>query len=259
MNRPVPARHVTSPPQSLSVPRTASATNHPIVSIALPSLFPDAHFPMANMRAKSHGAQRRRSALSATARRITRNLILGIVGSQLMIIASLPLEAATVRLRVVDPTGAGVPKILAIVTSLEGKGEIWRGLTDDKGFSSSPDAPAGIYEAIATDPYGPWITKVVDFVLAAAPLVVELRLRTTVVDGVLTTKVEVPVQLLMGDGQPAAGAQVPGRDLEAKHIFWAKTDSQGRAVLTVPLDGAEITVIYEGQVKAQGATIKSGL
>jgi len=33
MNRPVPEGHMTSPPQSVSIPRTASATNRPIASI----------------------------------------------------------------------------------------------------------------------------------------------------------------------------------------------------------------------------------
>src|SRR5271157_3463927 len=33
MNRPVPEGHMTSPPQSVSIPRTASATNRPVASI----------------------------------------------------------------------------------------------------------------------------------------------------------------------------------------------------------------------------------
>src|SRR6516164_3478080 len=56
MKRPVPDAHITSPPQSVSIPNTASATNRPILSTSSP-LFLQRTKP--HVQAKRYEHQRR--------------------------------------------------------------------------------------------------------------------------------------------------------------------------------------------------------
>jgi len=188
------------------------------------------------------------------AKAITRLALLLILG----LVCPL-VEAATVKVRVNDTSGVGIPKILVIVRPLEGRGEDDYELTDAKGFVPSLDLSPGLYEVIAANPYGPWITKVKDFVVRSTPLELELRLEGTIINSYLLTRFDLRVQVVAGDGGPVSGAVLLARDLEAKDLFWAKTDDKGWATLVVPFDGAEVSAFYQGQVQTREVDIKSDL
>ena len=182
------------------------------------------------------------------------------VASLMLSLACPSLKGVTVKVRVADQTSVGIPKILVIVNSLEGKGEVCREFTDGKGFIPSLDLSPGLYQAIATDPYGPWVTKVKEVVVASVALELELRLEFVIIDRLPVATSKLPIQILNRDGRPISGATILARDLEAKYaFFWAHTDKHGRALVTLPLDGAELVTIYHDHVLSKEITVESAL
>ncbi len=174
-------------------------------------------------------------------------------------VACPPLEATNVKFRVMDPSGACFSKVLVIVRSLEGRGEIDRELTDRDGHVRPVDLSPGVYQVIASYPYGGWDTSVKEFVVGSRAVQLELVLVPAKIGGYLLTKLDLRVQVVAADGEPVSGADLMARDLEAKYFFWAKTDDKGWAMISVPLDGAEISAVYRGQVHTQEVNIKSHL
>ena len=157
--------------------------------------------------------------------------------------------AAPFRIRVTDPIGAeGVDKVLVIVQSLDGKGEVLRTLTDPKGSITPIDLAPGLYRLIATYPYGYWFTQVREFVVSAAPVNMDLHMDGAVIDRVAAPGVKVQVTVVNRDGKAIKNAHILGRDRQALSNRWDTTDGQGHAVVTVGVNGADIVAIYNEQV-----------
>src|SRR6516162_5491259 len=84
--------------------------------------------------------------------------------------------AAPLRLRLLDASGGSFPDVRVIVKSLEGKGEIFRSLTDSAGSVAQRNLAPGLYRVIATCPYGICKTKVSEFLVHIDPVELELKL-----------------------------------------------------------------------------------
>src|SRR5690242_15077869 len=97
----------------------------------------------------------------------------------LALMACFYANAVPVHLRVLDQTGAGFPDVLVIIKSLAGKGEIFRGLTDQAGSVPERDLIAGLYRAIATCPYSICETKVTEFLVSDTPVELELKVNVS--------------------------------------------------------------------------------
>ena len=148
-----------------------------------------------------------------------------------------------------DPVGAeGLDKILIIVQALNGKGEVLRCLSDSKGSMPPVDLSAGLYRVIATNPYGYWFTQVREFLVSDTPVDVEMRMNGGVVQRVPAPGLELKVSVVDREGRPAEGAEVLGRDPDATVHHWAKADARGQAVVKIGVNGADVVVIYKGQV-----------
>lgn len=168
------------------------------------------------------------------------------------------LNATEARIQVVDETGMGVPEILVIVKSLEfGKGVDFRALSGKDGFVPPVDLPPGLYQAIATDPYGPWFTKVQDFVMAKAPLTIRVTIRAAIIDSIPIWEAHVKVRVRDANGAPVPGAKVIGRDPAAKDFDLAETDARGLATVGISGNGAEVVVVYRDQVHSELVDIKT--
>jgi hypothetical protein len=162
--------------------------------------------------------------------------------------ALLPVQSswsATVTVRVTDSVGADrLPKILIIVRSLEGKGEITRGLTTDDGVFSVVNILPGLYQAISLNPYGYWRSEAHEFVVTEKDVLVEFRLKGSVIDQVAFPEQQITVRVVDQKGNAVPGAQVLGRDIEARFMRFNTTDEEGRAKVTIPCGESQISVIY---------------
>jgi len=158
-------------------------------------------------------------------------------------------SAAPLHLRVMDQTGAPFPDVLVIVKSLEGKGEIFRALTDQAGGVPERKLAAGLYRVIATCPYGICETKISEFLLRDTPVDLELKV------GIPSTRDNVVIvgpsnRLRLGvidtQGRPAGSAQILVRDSNAEFERWYKANGEGEADVE-PLGAATtFVVLYQG-------------
>jgi len=155
-------------------------------------------------------------------------------------------HAARVRIRTVLAEREPVANVLVIVRSIEGQQEEFaRALSGPDGSVPSVELRPGIYEAIATCPYGHIPTTVDDFVLGDQPAEVEVLLSIDDDERVNYNQTAWNVQVLDQGGLPAVNAVVIGRNMEASTgVSVARTDRRGRATVSVPVDGAIIEVIY---------------
>jgi len=79
-----------------------------------------------------------------------RRLTLFTVCALVPLFLSGSAQCATVTIRTTDSVGAdSISKVLIIIRSLEGRGEMPRGLTDTSGILSVSDVKPGLYEALA--------------------------------------------------------------------------------------------------------------
>jgi len=148
-----------------------------------------------------------------------------------------------------DPAGAkGLGKILIIVQDLDGTGDVLRTLSDSKGLIPPVDLSAGTYRVIATFPYGYWFTQVREFVVSDKPVDVELHMDGGAVNRVPYPGVKLRIAVINRDGKPVEGASVLGRDPYATINRWDQTDAHGQASVTIGVNGADVVVIYAGQV-----------
>jgi hypothetical protein len=137
-----------------------------------------------------------------------------------------------VRLRVLDQTGAAFPDVLVIVKSLAGKGEIFRGLTDQTGSVPERDLAAGLYRAIATCPYGICETKVTEFLIGDTPVELELKVDVSPTRGnvaIVGPSNRLKLEVLDTQGRPVTSAEVLVRDSNAEFEQWYKTNGEGEA------------------------------
>ena len=157
---------------------------------------------------------------------------------------ALPLwaNATSFRLTVVDATGAGFPDVLVIVKSLDGKGELFRVLTDGAGKIPERDLAQGLYRAIATCPYGICETEVREFFVREKPVELELKVAVSPTKGniaVIGPSLRMRVQVLNAAGMPVESAALLVRDECAVDERWYNTDTNGEVEVTWP-DGAVI-------------------
>ncbi|MFZ0978105.1 MAG: hypothetical protein WAN23_01775 [Candidatus Acidiferrales bacterium] len=155
-------------------------------------------------------------------------------------------HAAAVKIRTVFADQEAVPNVLVIVRSIEGRSEEFaRGLSGPDGSIASLELRPGLYEAIATCPYGHIPTTVHDFLVANEAALIEVTLSPDNDQRINYNEINWNVQILEQDGHPAVNAVVIGRNGEASTgVSVARTDERGRATVSVPVDGALIEIIY---------------
>ena len=161
-------------------------------------------------------------------------------------------QAAIFHVSTVDETGLAFPDVLVIVQSLEGNGESFRALTDQAGAIPKQELAPGLYQLVATCPYGVCQTTVREFMVASDPIHLRLPLEflppkgcTVIVGDVKHRQVEVQDR----EGKPLASVQILVRDETAQHHKWYQTGVNGRVKIDLP-PGDEITVvaIYQGSL-----------
>jgi hypothetical protein len=165
----------------------------------------------------------------------------------LALLACSQANAVPVRLRILDQTGAPFPDVLVIVKSLAGKGEIFRGLTDQAGSVPERDLVAGLYRAIATCPYGTCETKVTEFLVGDAPVELELKVDVSPTRGnvaIVGPSNRLKLEVVDAQGKPAASAQVLVRDSNAEYEQWYKTDSEGEVEVEPRGTKTTFVVVY---------------
>lgn len=163
--------------------------------------------------------------------------------------------ASTVRIQVLDRGTGELSKVLVITRSLEAdRKEVSRDLTGTDGFLPPIDVPPGIYESIATFPYGRIMTQVKDFEVTSDSEVVEIHLNYKLDQTINLNAISWHVHVRDQQGHPVPDAWVIGRNGEASTgTTLAKTDRDGDATVSLPCDGALITVLYRGKVWSEPA------
>jgi hypothetical protein len=168
--------------------------------------------------------------------------------------------AATVTVRVSEAHTGNLAKVLVIVRSLEAdRSEVLRALTGPDGLVPAVDVPPGLYEAIATYPYSRHTTIAKDFVIGEKPVMVELKLTHLSDQRVNLNSIDWQISVTNGQGRPVGNAWVTGRDDEASDVSVTRTDSKGRATVSIPMTGAVITVLYDGFSYTEGVYVESGI
>lgn len=175
--------------------------------------------------------------------------------SYLLLTLALPCaDAAALHLRVLDKTGAAFPDVLVIVKSLEGKGEVFRALTDAAGGVPGRELSRGLYRAIATCPYGICQTKIVEFLVKDPPVHLTLEPDILPTQG---NKVEIGppnplrIEAVDSQGAPARLAEVLVRDSKAHYERWYKMQADGSATVEAPEGPITIVVFYKGVLTAE--------
>lgn len=155
-------------------------------------------------------------------------------------------NATTVKIRAAYGDKEGASKMLVIVRSIDGQPkEFARELSRSDGSIAPLELQPGIYEAIATCPYGYIHTAVRDFAVNDQSLEVTISLTVESDQTINFDQIGWRIQVLDHDGRPAANAIVIGRNAEASTgVSMARTDKLGFATLSVPVDGALIAIIY---------------
>jgi len=167
------------------------------------------------------------------------------------------VTATPVRLRVLDQTKAAFPNVLVIVKSLAGRGEIFRGLTDQAGSVPERDLAAGLYRAIATCPYGICETKVMEFLVGGAPVELELNVDVSPTRGdiaIVGPSNRLKMRVVDSQGKPAASAEVLVRDSNAEYEQWYKTNGEGEADVEPLGTTATFVVLYKAALITETIT-----
>jgi hypothetical protein len=160
-----------------------------------------------------------------------------------------------VNIQVEDASGAAVKNELVIVQDLENhEREVLRVLSDLNGQVPQLDLKAGLYRAIATNPYGVWNTEVREFLVKQSPVKLVLKVEPMGSHGngdiVTIGAPDAELQVLSADGQPARGATILARDKEASlHLErWYKTDANGMAKIELVDSPTIVVVVYREQI-----------
>jgi len=172
----------------------------------------------------------------------------------LLLLLTSVCSATPTAIHVVDASGAPADQVLVIVKALDHYEELARRLTDQQGAIGVLDLKPGTYRAIATTPYGLWQTEIKEFVVADAPVELQLTVRPRGTHGfgdvVTVGGSKANLQILGSDGKPAAGAEILVRDEEATlHIErWYKTDADGKTRIELVGDPTVVVVIFNGKL-----------
>jgi hypothetical protein len=206
------------------------------------------------MQSSTEAAQRPETRLIATkGASITqiKNTIL------LLLIISVSASAATLRVKLVDQTGAGFNDVLVIVKSLEGRGEVFRALTNGAGSVPARELTPGLYRLIATCPYGICQTKVSEFLVSDRPVEIELTLKVLPTRGngvTIRPSDRMGIQVVDTEGRAITAAEVLVRDSEAQNEHWYKTNSAGQVEVELPLGNVTLIVLHNGRLKEETVT-----
>ena len=159
--------------------------------------------------------------------------------------------AAPTTLRVVDGSGAPAKDVLVIVKSFgQGYEDVSRHLTDEQGRVPTMDLQPGVYQAIATSPYGIWETSVKEFLVEDKSFELTLTVTPQPTHGfgdvVPLVNATVEVQIVASDGIPASDAEVFVRDKDATLYTerWYKMDKNGKGKVELVADQTVLVVIY---------------
>ena len=145
----------------------------------------------------------------------------------------------------VDKSGLGFPDVLVIVRSLEGRGESLRALTNRNGAVPTQDLAMGLYQIIATCPYGLCRTTVREFLVNTDPVDLKLALEVLPTTGNAFTIGRVKhcqVEVRNRDGIPVASAEILVRDANAESQKWYQTGLDGKVLIDL-LPGRETTIV----------------
>jgi hypothetical protein len=169
----------------------------------------------------------------------------------MLLLALLP-DAKTSIIKTVDASGAPFPKVLVIVKSLEGEGEVARYLTDQDGRTPKIQLSSGLYRVIATCPYGICQTTVREFLGSDVPseLTLEIPVNSTDLNGETVGAPRIQLVLETANGK-ASGAHILIRDPEAKWEKWYVADATGSAEVELVSDPSVVVVIFGGKVSSQ--------
>jgi hypothetical protein len=168
---------------------------------------------------------------------------LGVLIAIVAVAATTGLRLCKIHL--VDASGAPIAKVLVIVKSLQGSGEIARYLTDASGGTPQVEFGEGLYRIIVTCPYGLCQT-VVREVLGSNlgdDLKITVPLKSTDSDGELIGQHQIVLRLTSREGGPVSGIKVLVRDPEAKWESWCVTDADGHATIKLPSDPAVVIIL----------------
>ncbi len=177
-------------------------------------------------------------------------------------------QAAQFQFATLDETGTGFPDVLVIVKSLEGRGESFRALTDKNGAVSAHELSSGLYQIIATCPYGICQTTVREFIVANNPVELKMSLKVlpTTGNAFRVGRVERRhVEVRDGDGKRIAHAQILVRDALAENQKWYQTGLDGKTEIDLP-PGTQTTVVavHQGRIvsrafQTDGSKLKNNL
>lgn len=176
---------------------------------------------------------------------------------------SFPSTSHGSTVRTVDESGAPFPNVLVIIQSFDGKGEIGRYLSDQKGRTPPFQLGLGLYRMILTCPYGVCRTSVREFLGAKAPseIVEKLELKPTDLNGEILRAPKIRVKVLSWEGKPQPGAHILVRDPKAKWEKWYVTDSVGSAMIELLSEPTVVVVVGTQSVTTRefGLTCASDL
>jgi hypothetical protein len=176
----------------------------------------------------------------------------------IMLMLTIIPNAKTKIIKIVDATGEPFPKVLIIVKSLDGEGEVARYLTDQDGRTPEIQLGSGLYRVIATCPYGLCRTLVREFL--GSDILSELTLQVSVnpTDLYGETVGGTRVRLMLETPHVKVdGVHILVRDPEAKWEKWYVADAEGSAEVELPTDPAVIVVIYGSKVFTQQVSARS--
>ncbi len=179
------------------------------------------------------------------ARHIYTSILLGLI-------YALAAQAASFRVVTLDETGADFPDVLIVVRSLDSGRENFRALTDRSGAVPTHELSPGLYQLIATCPYGICQTTVQEFIVASDPIDLKLTLKVvpTTGNGVTIGPIEHrQVEVLDLEGRPLASVQIFVRDGAAQYGRWYRTGANGRVTIDLPPEGEPtIVAIYQDRL-----------
>jgi len=168
------------------------------------------------------------------------------------------------RVNTLDASGATLSNILVIVRQIDGSDpHRIEFLTDKDGHTPVFDLSPGLYQFIATNPYGIWKDTVVERFVDISTEEISIRIMPKGNIDTLETSSErvVHAQLVLDEQTkaPAVGVRVLVRDAAAKNERWLSTDAAGMVgiglvdgptFLVVPLGREVLTFVFLDDCKS---------
>jgi len=175
------------------------------------------------------------------------------------LLASGRADAAPLEVKVFDRTKATFSDVLVIIESLDGKGEVFRTLSDANGSIPKRDLAPGLYRLIATCPYGPCETEVREFIVANDPIRLDItvNLKPTDGDGYWEGLHPLRVSVQNSRLQPMDQTIVIVRDSEKNYEKWYKTGADGTVLVEIPDAPMTFVVLCGGTLTSKTISIDS--